>query len=448
MSKRTTRKWDSSRGNSGALPSKAAGGSVEDNAVSSKRRRRKEPSHFEKVELNYNMIKEIMPRMKQKEWLMFNHFIPEDRANSGSETQIFSKVEDNTAGFVRWPAFNHNHLEAAAQDRIPSGHSLTLLDSTDNTELVANAIFPVGHPALIVKGDQIDQRLTDMCNIKGLRIKGVIESFLTHASYDNMKVDTMYLKATPQRAVPNLLDNKRKVRLMVVELHQEGAGISIFDDPKVYADSIWPNTLRSVTQSLAVNNPPRLTNLLELDVTTDLGNAKNPAIMRAGRWQGIDRHYRSNKDNVNVWKDPAFGRLLNFRVLHDVSFNLDAPPSQDFRSNVVAAGRVSGDGPQVVRRAGHYVNVDIMIKNLDWNMSYDIDDTQVTSPDNGSRQIYIYLFDDSMDAVDDISSNQTVLATEILTGVHRYAIADDVVNRGYARTRAYLTGNFFYTDGL
>ncbi len=436
--KRTTKQWDSGVNDSGILLSKGKSGTVENNMGQSRKKRRKEPSHFQKVELNWNMIKEIMPRMKAKSWLMFDHYIG-TRGNSQSIEDKFSNFEDSTALVLAWPSFGHFYDEDPHQNRIASGHSMTVKDTTDNSELVSNCIFPIGHPALIIKGDDIDQRLGDMVNIKGLRIRGVIESFLTYPSYDNSAVETLFPKVEPVRAVGSSLDNRRKVRLMIVEAHDVQLGsTTTFNDDQFYVGSVWPPTIRG-SQAMNVINAPRLENILEVPATSDGSTSADPQHARSGRWQGIDRHYRSNKDSRNVWQDPVTGRTVAFRVMHDVSFNLAAPPSEDFIDHV--------DGPRASHRSGHFVNIDILLKNLDWNESYAIDETGVNSEENGSRRIYLYLFDDSMDFVHTVAQSVTTLNTGAATSLI-YSISDEVVRRGYARTRAKLYGNFFFNDSL
>lgn len=429
--------WKSSKRDSGAMPSKGVAGSVESNGQSSRARKKRKLNLVEKVNFNFAMLENIMPRMKQRTHLLYDHWSGTDNYNSQSFEDDFSNYLSSDINNLAWPLYNNDWIASAQQNRISSGHSLTMRNGLDNKEVIANSIFPMCHGALITKGDDINQRMGDSVNIAGVHITGRIESFITFPSFTDVGVQKLYSQRTYNRPTGLLLDQSRKVRLMVVETIDLKEYTSQTNNQNVYVTSEWPTTLRG-TQKMVVTGAPRLPNLLEVAETETAVNLTDPEVMMDGRWLGIDRHYRSNKDDRNVWKNPANGRRLAFRVLHDATFNLGPPPNHDYTGDYVSNVRFG---------KGHYVNVDFFLKFRDLRMDYDIDNDGVAGVTNGSRQIQFYLFDDSIDGTDAISD--AIQGLNNLSNTDRGAnMSDEVLRRGYARTRARLKGDFFFTDAL
>lgn len=406
-------------------------------------------SPHEMARAAWTMIKDFMPRTKVVTAMMFNNF----QTKSGRQDALFSGNDNlNTATTLH----DRSGIAAAeskytvATDVIVSGHSALVKNAIANSRLVETMIFPISHPGLIVKGDDPDQRLGDFINLSGIHMYGRIE-VITHAPmYDAAAPHTPYPASGDQAVLDSaprsqILDHKRRVRMMIIEVLDSppnpAPSASTYDDQTYYGASIWQENLAydaSPTARMMVVAAPRLENILHIPpqvlIETGFEDGFN---MQHGRWQKIDRKYRSSGKGQNLWIDPNDGRRVNFRVTTDISFNLK-PNNISKR-----AGSALGIGTAGVTHSS-YVDIDMFIK-LNVDLSYPVFDAGADLKSvlfNADRAFFVYLFDDHMDVlhVAGVSNPTATLDADYLL--------DETANTGYSMCKARLRGDFFFTDDL
>lgn len=405
-------------------------------------------SHHEMTRASWTMIKDLMPRTKIVTYTMFNHY----GTATGRVDAIFSgKNNLNTVGALhdRSGAGGAETRYWDQRDVIPSGFSACVRTATDNGPMLNSMIFPLSHVNLITKGDNADQRLGDFVNISGMHIYGRIRCLTFAPQYDGASPHTAYPASGDQAVLESaprsrMLDHRRRVRFMLVEVMDTLPSVppTAFNDEDYYGNTEWkedPLGDGTFTQKMLIVGAPRLENILEVTGTTSIiTNFEDPFEgSENGRWQKIDRKYRSNHKRDNLWNNPDEGRRLAFRVLTDVSFNLkpDSMPKRASTSLGLGGGSIS---------KGSYVDIDMFVK-INRDMSYPVavaDADLKASPDNGDSQLFWYLFDDHMDIlhVSGVSDPRAVLNADYLL--------DETVNTGYSMCQARLRADIFFTDDL
>ncbi len=441
---------NTSTGNDGGqITMKRSAGTVERNSFG-KRKKRKLSDH-EMARAAYHMAKDNLPRTKSVSFKMYNHGAAND---AFQETLLYSGIDSqNSATSLSDRSLTAESFYGDQVDVIPSGHSLCFLEDQSMSRMIASAIFPLSHINLIIKGDDQDERLGDFVELTGMHVTGRISCKIFHPGlgasgatpYVALGDSLETIKCVPHGPV---LDQQRKVRMMFVEVMDTtvatGSESAQNTNPLVYRNSGWfsDGQLASGTRQMTVVGAPRLEQLLEVPSIATLGAAVAGAGDREhvenGRWLKIDRKYRSNHRNDNLWLDPSTGRAVDFRILKDISFTLKPDVI-----NKRMADALKDDGHNVGKNS--YVDVDFFIK-LNADLSYDtfaagVDNSAVVS--NASRHFFMYLFDDHVDKLAAAGNGNPSVAV----GTTQRLI-NDVVQYGYAMCQARLNCDVFFNDDL
>lgn len=405
-------------------------------------------THHEKTNASWTMIQDLLPRTKVVTYTMFNHYGTE----TGRIGALFSGKDGvNTATSLhdRSGLGGTETRYFDQRDVVPSGFSACVRTATNNESMIGSMIFPLSHVNLIEKGVDADQRLGDFINMSGIHIYGRIRSLIFAPQYDAAAPFTPY-PATGDSAVlasaprSKIIDQRRRVRFMLIEVKDTlpSSPPSAYNDEDYYGNTDWKEDILgndNFVHKLKIVGAPRLENLLEVPGTTNIGTGfEDPFVgSEHGRWQKIDRKYRSNHSNNNLWNDPTEGRRLAFRVLTDVSFNLkpDSMAKRASSSLGLGGGSVS---------KGSYVDIDMFIK-INRDMSYPVaaaGSDLKTVNQNADTQLFFYLFDDHMDVLhaSGVSNPTNVLDADYLL--------DETANVGYSMCQARLRGDIFFTDDL
>lgn len=442
---RMKRKYTSTHSDGGQTTNKRHAGAVEENRYS-----RAPPARLsahQKAHAAYEMAKDFMPRVKNASFVIFDHITVGGttafqtlRIYSGKDSANTATALHDRSGIVAETAF------FGQEDVIPSGHSMLIKNSTDNSVMLRAGIFPISDIGLIAKGDNHFQRLGDYVQFSGMHITGRIECstfFPMIAATAVPYVLAQNMVTTQSRPRSGQLSSKRKVRLMLVEVLDNTQDVAAFNDNEVYGTSVWKNN--AGTDTLNIIGAPRLEQLLEVSSFSTISGSVTNENVRNGRWQFIDRKYRSNHLNENRWLDPTEGRDIPFRIRKDISFTL-RPRLIPKDNRHATAGNQPANSYE--SSPGSYVNVDFWV-DLKADMSYPVhpaNDSQsayVAFQENGSRQFYWYIFDDHIDhlitgGVDDVAgqSGSAMVNSEIIT------------SDGYAMCQARLKMDLFYNDDL
>lgn len=442
------RAYTATFGDGGAVPRVGLPGKVALNAYGKPKKRRL--TTHQQARAAYTMVKDLMPRMKSLQIVMFNNW---ENAESGTIGNFLSGVNGNNTATILHDRSGINLAETVYRlrtDVVASGYSMTLR-TTDTIKLLQQSCcFPFSHVNLITKGDAFDQRLGDFVEFTGVHVTGRIDvfSFKPLAGSGTLGPYPPAHGLLPENGPRNLLlDPKRKVRLMLVLVEDSGEEVEAAEDDRIYyGDDTWQERVDGVsTDRLSMVNIPRLQNILEVEDQPSVpGKAMDRQVSVNGRWQKIDRKYRSNHSNENTWQDPGEGRKVDFTVVHDVTFTL-APRPRECQS----ASSVEPVNQGFAEKA--HIDVDFFVK-MDLDMSYlyhDAGDLPSGSPavaatrENGSQKLVWYLFDDHMDILDvDGVSNpaQTTLTSN--------NILDEVTVTGYSMCKAFLRAQIFFNDDL
>lgn len=439
-------KVTSSSGDGGRITMKRVAGTVENNRF--RKRRKRELTGMQKAHAAYAMAKNLMPRTKVVSFHMFNHYDSTD-------------IPTNTDH--RYSGLDNLNLVAELHDRsgiggaettylfqdtvVASGHSMTVVNGNDNRGMLRAAIFPLSHINLIRKGDNFDQRLGDFVELAGMHISGRIQCKTYSPTFFNDPNTDIY----PPSKYTNLLesmprpianDPQRKVRLMLVEVFDSDQTVSTstFNDPTVYADTTWNERANdgTIMAELMIVGAPRLEQLLDVvSIALPSTNINDHGVMEYGRWLKIDRKYRSNHRNDNLYETPGSGRAIHFRVLKDMSFTLKPSGHKKATSN---ANEVRGGYAR-----NSYVDVDMFWKlNVDLSyVTHDADVSQATNASNGTRKFFVYLFDDHCDC---LNASGQVNPAVVLNGFN--SLLGSVVDEGYSMCQANLHVDIFFNDDL
>lgn len=444
-------KWNntSTANDGGDTTMKSSAGSVQ--TMRFGKRKRKRLSVHQKAHAAYAMVKELMPRMKTISWVMYNSLENSSGSVFTSTRLLSGKTASNTVSvLVDRSAIGSGSIADQPYynqiDVIPSGLSCLVKNSSNNSKVIQTLCFPLSHVGLVMKGDNGSERLTDFMELSGLHIHGRIECnifypvvFSTQVPYV-LTLDTVGAASHPRSGY---IDQKRKVRFMLIEvLDNLDTAPSAWNDDQFYGTTVWQEKEVGVAlaDALQVSGAPRLENILELPSQST--TAPDMRSARAGRWTGIDRKYRGNHLNTNLWEAEDQGRTVNFKVWKDITYTLK--PKVSPKSNRNATTESNAQSYQIGETS--YVNVDFFVK-MNVDLSYKSRAASSTQTDyaahldNANRHFYWYLFDDSLDNI--ISSGTTDPRPVTVK-----SWVDGIVNDGYARTQAFLECDVFFNDDL
>lgn len=413
-------------------------GAVESNSFKS-RKKRKLTVH-QKAHAAYAMAKDMMPRTKSVSFVMYRHnllpsFTQKFQYSGITGTNTATELNDRSGSET--PYNSQNSV-------IPSGHSMCSLEDVDKRNMVSSSIFPLSHVNLISKGDNFNQRLGDFVELIGMHIVGRISCQLYSPNYGDPSAG-VYVASdvgyVGRIAGPPAFDQTRKVRFMLVEVFDHVSATESKEDsntdPLVYRNASWG----SATTEMQVVGAPRLSQILEVDSFPNIrSNSGVRNIAEHGRWNKIDRKYRSNHKNENLYLDPDTGRAIDFRVLKDISFTLKPDTVRTHETGDTALRGASSVGKT------SYVDVDMFVK-LNKELSYKTHDADASGQEllneNASRTLFWYLFDDHMDCLSATGSVNPSSNPTAGQGILAHVIMD-----GYAMCTADLKCDIYFNDDL